>query len=325
MIHNVYIIRKSGECLVSRAYGSIALDEGLISGFLSALQSFVAEVSGDRIRSIKTGNVKFIYGGFGDVLFVFCVSQDEDETEIQEKIAAVRDLFLKKYQDILEDWDGSIATFEAFNEILDRIVLGPVKISLVGSSGVGKTTLFQLIKGQETPLKHDPTIFVNIGGLKAKVGEYKIPLRIWDFGGQEQFKKAWDRLAQRSDIIVLVLDSTIVNVLKTRKDFVKLMTKTGKDTKVIALANKQDLPKAVKPELIQRVLGVKTYGMVALDPSQRNEVLNIIREAMEEWFKHYGIKIQASRLETEELPEAVPATQPSTQPAVSTNPDTTKS
>ncbi|MHA1333942.1 MAG: ADP-ribosylation factor-like protein [Candidatus Odinarchaeia archaeon] len=301
MIHNVYIIRKSGECLIAKSYGSIKLDEGLISGFLSALQSFVAELSGDKIRSIKTGNVKFIYGGAEDLIFVFCVSQDEDEKNIEQKIAAVRDAFLSRYKNVLKDWDGSISVFEPFGEILDKIVIGPIKISLVGSSGVGKTTIFKLIKGEETPTRHDPTIFVDIGGLKVKIGEFKIPLRMWDFGGQEQFKKAWDKLAQRSDIILLVLDSTIVNVLKTRKDLKRLMSSLDKRTKIVALANKQDLPHSVNPKLIERVLGVKAYGIVGIDPTYRKHILEILRDALEEWFRSHGLEITIPKLETEEV------------------------
>ncbi|MHA1410096.1 MAG: ADP-ribosylation factor-like protein [Candidatus Odinarchaeia archaeon] len=301
MIHNVYIIKKSGECLLSKSYGSKMLDEGLISGFLSALQSFVSEVSGDAIKVIRTGNVKFIYGVGKDLIFVFSTSEDEDDKQIQEKIANLRDEFITKYGDTIENWDGSTTIFEPFSEYVDKIVLGPIKISLVGSSGVGKTTIFKLIKGEETPTKHDPTIFVDIGGIKAKIGEYKIPLRIWDFGGQDQFKKAWDRLAQASDVILLILDSTIVNVLKTRKDFLKLMEKTSKDTQVIAIANKQDLPRAVKPELIKRVLGVDTYGIVAIDPSERKTILNIIRKAIKKWFVKRGVNIKIPKIETEEL------------------------
>ncbi|MHA1754959.1 MAG: ADP-ribosylation factor-like protein [Candidatus Odinarchaeia archaeon] len=301
MIHNVYIIKKSGECLFSKSYGMKSLDEGLISGFLSALQSFVSEVSGDAIKVIRTGNIKFIYGVGKDLIFVFSASEDEDEKQAQEKISKIKDEFIKRYHTHLEDWDGNTSKFEEFYEFVDKTVLGPIKISLVGSSGVGKTTVFKLIKGEETPTKHDPTIFVDIGGIKAKIGEYKIPLRIWDFGGQDQFKKAWDRLAQASDIILLVLDSTIVNVLKTRKDFLKLMEKTSQNTQVIALANKQDLPRAVKPSLIERVLGVKAYGIVAIDPSERKKILNIIREGIEKWFNKKGVKVKIPKIETESV------------------------
>jgi small GTP-binding protein len=304
MIHNVYIIKKSGECLLSKSYGSKSLDEGLISGFLSALQSFVSEVSGDAIKVIRTGNIKFIYGVGQDLIFVFSTSEDEDDKLIQEKITALRDNFIGKYGDSLDDWDGSTVAFEKFQEEVDKVVLGPIKISLVGSSGVGKTTVFKLIKGEEAPTKHDPTIFVDIGGIKAKIGEYKIPLRIWDFGGQDQFKKAWDRLAQASDVILLILDSTIVNVLKTRKDFLKLMEKTSKNTQVIALANKQDLPRAVKPKLIQRVLGIESHGIVAIDPVERKTILNIIRIAIENWFSRKGVNIKIPKIETEKIESA---------------------
>jgi len=301
MIHHVYIIKRSGECLFSKSYGAKLLDEGLISGFLSALQSFVTEVSGDIIKIIRTGNIKFIYGVAKDLIFVLATSEDEDEELAQQKITTLKEEFIRRFQQELETWNGDTSRFTPFSEEIDKIILGPIKISLVGSSGVGKTTIFKLIKGEETPIEHDPTIFVDIGGVKAKIGEYKIPLRIWDFGGQDQFKKAWDRLVQASDIVLLILDSSIVNVLKTRKDFLKLTDNISKTTQIIGIANKQDLPGAVKPELVNRVLGIKTYGIVGIDPSNRKTLLKIIGEAMEKWFEAKGVNIKIPKIETEKI------------------------
>lgn len=299
MIHHVYIIKRSGECLFSKSYGAKLLDEGLISGFLSALQSFVTEVSGEVIKIIRTGNIKFIYGVAKDLIFVLATSEDEDEELAQQKITVLKEEFIKRFEKEIDNWKGDVSVFSSFNDEIDKIILGPIKISLVGSSGVGKTTIFKLIKGEETPIEHDPTIFVDIGGVKVRIGEYKIPLRVWDFGGQDQFKKAWDRLVQASDIVLLVLDSSIVNVLKTRKDLIKLMENISKNTQIIGIANKQDLPGAVKPELVNRVLGIKTYGLVGIDPSNRKILLQIIGEAIERWFETRGVKIKISKVETE--------------------------
>ncbi len=303
MIHHVYIIKRSGECLFSKSYGAKLLDEGLISGFLSALQSFVTEVSGEVIKIIRTGNIKFIYGVARDLIFVLATSEDEDEELTQQKITTLKEEFIKKFEKEIDSWNGDVSVFTSFSDEIDKIILGPIKISLVGSSGVGKTTIFKLIKGEETPIEHDPTIFVDIGGVKVKIGEYKIPLRVWDFGGQDQFKKAWDRLVQASDIVLLILDSSIVNVLKTRKDLMKLMDNISKNTQIIGIANKQDMPGAVKPELVKRVLGIKTYGLVGIDPSNRKILLQIIGEAIEKWFETRGVNIKISKIETEQSEE----------------------
>jgi hypothetical protein len=41
MIHNVYILRRDGLCVLHRKYGSLEVDENLVSGFLSAFSDFV--------------------------------------------------------------------------------------------------------------------------------------------------------------------------------------------------------------------------------------------------------------------------------------------
>jgi hypothetical protein len=51
---------------------------------------------------------------------------------------------------------------------------------------------------------------------------------------------------------------------------------------VWAIANKQDLPGALAPSLVQRVLGVQTYGLVAIDPRYREVLYKILLGAVAE-------------------------------------------
>ena len=46
-------------------------------------------------------------------------------------------------------------------------------------------------------------------------------------------------------------------------------------------ANKQDLGGALQPHLVQRILGVKSYGLTAIDPNDRIKALDIIRASLE--------------------------------------------
>ena len=48
---------------------------------------------------------------------------------------------------------------------------------------------------------------------------------------------------------------------------------------LFAIANKQDKPSAMKPEVVQKILGVPTYPMIAIDKSRRDEMLRILMTA----------------------------------------------
>ncbi|MFX1466594.1 MAG: hypothetical protein ACFFA5_08995, partial [Promethearchaeota archaeon] len=61
MIHNVYILKKTGESLIHGYYGSIEVDETLITGFLSAISSFAEEIGAESVESLVMKNMKFVY------------------------------------------------------------------------------------------------------------------------------------------------------------------------------------------------------------------------------------------------------------------------
>ncbi|GAF84363.1 unnamed protein product, partial [marine sediment metagenome] len=72
------------------------------------------------------------------------------------------------------------------------------KIAIVGFAGVGKTTIKKLIKMDEIPLQHVPTISGDIATIK--IG--KLFFRLFDFAGQEQFKFLWKNFIKESDAVL---------------------------------------------------------------------------------------------------------------------------
>ncbi len=285
MIHSVYVMRKTGENLYTKRYEESNIDDNLISGFLSALQNFVAEVSsGDVIRTIKTGNVKFIYNILQDIIVVVVADKEEDEKKIEEKVEKISEVFYNKFKTELENWTGDVSAFKKFDEDLEDIISGNVKVSLIGFGGVGKTTILKLLKNEEIPLKHNPTIAVDIKPFK-EINLAGVKLIVWDFAGQERFESLWKMLIKGSDLIIVVVDSTMINLLKTRRKIMKLIEDENPNAKVIVIANKQDIPKAIKPNIIEDILNAQTHGFVAIDPSYRRELLKIINEKIAELSK----------------------------------------
>ncbi|NOR38880.1 MAG: hypothetical protein GQ580_04755, partial [Candidatus Thorarchaeota archaeon] len=63
------------------------------------------------------------------------------------------------------------------------------------------------------------------------------------------------------------------------RDILKLIRRDAPKVPVFALANKQDLPNAMKPEVVGKILGVPTYPMVAIDENRRDEMLSILMTA----------------------------------------------
>lgn len=145
------------------------------------------------------------------------------------------------------------------------------KICLIGEGGVGKTSLLSLLQGRDLPKDRTPTVGLEVEDsvLNGK------NCAIWDLGGQERFKFMWNDFVRGAGLAILVCDSTEQNVKKTKAIYDRFERSFG--TKIIAIANKQDLPGALSAHEIQKRLGgLKTYGMTAIRPELKQRMKEIL-------------------------------------------------
>jgi small GTP-binding protein len=141
---------------------------------------------------------------------------------------------------------------------------------------VGKTSIVTLLSDDKVVVNYHQTIGLNFGFLN--VGDYEVSL--FDVAGQDRFHFLWRGLTRGSKVIFIVTDSTRENLLKTKEIVQKYANLPGTTFKIIA--NKQDLPGALNPKEVEDTLGLKTYGMVAIDIEKKLVMSQILREAIEE-------------------------------------------
>lgn len=210
------------------------------------------------------------------LLFLFVTGLTDNFEDIEKELKKCKKEFLNLFDDILQH-KFDTKTFEVFDPTVDAIHrnLRP-KISLVGFSGVGKTTITKLIKAEEIPMQHIPTITGDIATIK--IG--KLHFHLWDFAGQEQFSYLWSNFIKGSDAVLLITDSTLENVEKS-KFFLELIKEQAPDAHSAVIANKQDLEQAIKPDKIEDILGLKSYSMIAIDPDNRDKMIKIIADVLE--------------------------------------------
>jgi len=158
-----------------------------------------------------------------------------------------------------------------------------VKVALMGSGYAGKSTLIKLLTDKVPKLEtnYQPTPGMNCGTITL---DASTKVSLIEMGGQAHFEFLWPDFMRGSTMIVVVTESNPKAVLKTRQLLEKYKDLlTG--TKVIAIANKQDIPGSMKPASVQDLLGVPTYGMVAIDPKERLNgyklIVNGLRDMME--------------------------------------------
>mgnify|MGYP005850369085 CR=1 FL=1 len=166
---------------------------------------------------------------------------------------------------------------EGLDCVLDKMFekLRP-KVSIVGFSGVGKTTILHLIRDLEIPTEHIPTITGDRG--RVKIG--KLNFDFWDFAGQDEFKLLWTKFIKGSDAVLIITDSTRENCERS-KEFIEIIQDYEPNARYCVIGNKQDLQDSIPIGEIEKIMKVKAYAMVASNPENRTKMINIIADLLE--------------------------------------------
>ncbi|MHA1733166.1 MAG: ADP-ribosylation factor-like protein [Promethearchaeota archaeon] len=274
------LIFMGGQKIYQAQFGK-ALDDESFNSVMKKIQTDAFSKSGDEIQShdFYKYRLSFIADKEKGIIFLFVTDLSDKFETIKSELTTCKREFLDLFGDMLDaSQTFDEQTFEVFNPTVERIHknLRP-KIALVGFSGVGKTTITRLIRAEEIPMEHVPTITGEIATIK--IG--KLNFHLWDFAGQEQFSFLWNKFVKGSDAAILITDSTIENCEKSRF-FLELIKQEAPYAKVAVIGNKQDLPDALPIPEIERMLdGVHAYAMVATDPNNRDKMITIIADILE--------------------------------------------
>ncbi|XP_021086225.1 putative ADP-ribosylation factor-like protein 5C isoform X1 [Mesocricetus auratus] len=95
-----------------------------------------------------------------------------------------------------------------------------------------------------------------IGSNAEEVVLQKIHFLLWDLGGQEALRSAWDTYNSNTEFVILVIDSTDRNrLLTTREELCKTLAhETLQDASVLIFASKQDVKDSMTTAEISQFL-----------------------------------------------------------------------
>ena len=80
--------------------------------------------------------------------------------------------------------------------------------------------------------------------------------------------------------VLIISDSSLENIEKS-KFFLELIGEEAPFAHVAVIGNKQDLPNSLSVEDIERIIGIKVYSMIAIDPGNREKMIKIIADVLD--------------------------------------------
>ncbi|MEM2143907.1 MAG: ADP-ribosylation factor-like protein [Candidatus Jordarchaeaceae archaeon] len=288
MIYGLLIFDRNGRNFFQKFYGSgnVDVEQKLIRQFAKELTTLTYSLNhSERVACVNLEKLKFFYSISKDIIIVLCTDQNEDVKDINDKLIKIQGEFAKLFSTPPKEESkpgepkAEDHPLKVFEKTVDKILIPYLKTVIVGDGGVGKTTLLKLIMGENTNATYIPTVGVEVKEFDDAVKNTNIIF--WDFSGQPHFRKLWKTFLEGTDIAILVTDSTPKNVEETKRIY-HLIKEEKPDLNLILIANKQDLPGATPPEDIGKYVGIKAYGLVAIDPNYRKKILEILKEKVTE-------------------------------------------
>jgi len=283
VIHNVLLLTANGIKLFHRSYWAIEIDQPTVAEFVQSVRQLERDAGHSLRVPIFLADEKFAYSFLDRDLILVLVADPQDQDEpLQEKVElAAKQVKLKFAQQIFQfrqNRDSSV--FQDLSRVIDSVVVSTLKVVLLGEGGVGKTTILNMLIGGRAQLDHIATMAVYVEQLEtARLGPYQIA--VWDFPGQEKMVPRWRDYLKGTDVVLLVTDSTLKNVMDTRK-LIPIIRKWVEGALIWAIANKQDLAECLLPDTVERLLGLRTIGLVAIDPRNKEKLFTTLMGAAAE-------------------------------------------
>ncbi|MFX1315425.1 MAG: hypothetical protein ACFE9T_06140 [Promethearchaeota archaeon] len=121
LLDEIWIFSKDGIPIVDFArIGSV--DKSMLGSFISAIKTFVREISKGQLKSINVGNDKYTFTSCvqNEVILVCKSPLEVKDKKIQKICKLIADIFDDMFSlDDINNWDGDTSFFDKFKDKID--------------------------------------------------------------------------------------------------------------------------------------------------------------------------------------------------------------
>ncbi len=206
-LYDLYVIYRGGQTIFHKRFGTIEIDQDLITAFLTAIENFGKELlAGDEhLRVIEKGFSKVLLAYGRDICCALvCGTDNTDEVStLREILEQILEDIQTQYASILPTWRGNMRQLAGISDIVER----DLKNIMLQSPPPPLAVLFQNPKRyyftiDERGINLYNTLLRNSEGFHAFIKKLNIPIEMVDMILNEirLGRKNGVQLAQELDI-----------------------------------------------------------------------------------------------------------------------------
>jgi small GTP-binding protein len=282
MIRDFFIVNLQTKERFHKSYSKEPTPESIIKRFLLKYAKEFLPNKDDinPIKSIPVKQFMFTFILKTDLIFIIISDIHDSKKDLE--------ILLTRVTRSLVGFSFQNSTSKSQKDILEvtitKDLFSQIKIALIGKDNVGKSTIFNKLEG-EISYSHSKRVMRS----KQILPESSDPkVYLLDYIGTEDYSPQWPNLLRGIHIILIVVDSTVENVLSTKRLFINLVKKAKPDALIMGIANKQDQPKALDASLIKKMLDLEDVFPLSMYRLAKIKTLeNIFLNAVQKYLARF--------------------------------------
>lgn len=273
MLRQIYIFHK-GEVIFNYNY-ALGLGNEEFLNVKKLIQTYLDAPMPGKTFHRPVSSYQIFHRGAGTSYYLFIVDLadaiDYVDKIMQKTMEKVKELF-PILETIKESSPNKNRFFEYLKEIQAEL---HSKIVIVGPSGAGRTTLYNMLRSpNERPIMN----FAMVSSCYLDDLTYDL----WDFQLKDNFSLLWGKFIGGADLTIIIFDLSNFH-LKTITHYLNLQKREGRFSRLLILANKNDLISS--DEEIRRIkneLDLPDMNEISLmSPDGRIHVTHLIRDVLQ--------------------------------------------